>query len=53
METLIRHAIQVCTALVGAAALIVAMAAAAEPAALSPVQSKRSINRALESELDD
>jgi len=46
METLIRHASQVCTALVGAAAVMVAMAAPAvpaapaAPAAPSPVQTQ-------------
>lgn len=40
METLIRHASQVCTLLVVAAAAMVAVAAAASPAAPSPVQTQ-------------
>ena len=40
MKTLIRHASEVCAALVGAAAVMVAMGAAATPAAPSPVQTQ-------------
>jgi len=40
METLNRHARRVCTALVGAAAVMVTMATAAGPAAPSPVQTQ-------------
>lgn len=40
METLIRHARQACTALLGAAVAMLTMAAAAGPAAPSPVQTQ-------------
>jgi pimeloyl-ACP methyl ester carboxylesterase len=40
MKTLIRHASEVCTALVGAAAVMVAIAAGAAPAAPPPVQTQ-------------